>query len=155
MKRTHVLLFAALASAAIAVPLTAAAAAQPSAHASRAAKIQLRRTSLGKILVDTSGFTVFRFSKDTGKKNTCVASRECARTWPALTSSGKPTAGPGVNASLLSTIRLPNGSTQVTYAGHPLYRYALASERAETSYVGVQQFGGKWYGVSATGSNVK
>jgi predicted lipoprotein with Yx(FWY)xxD motif len=155
MKRIHVLFFAALASAAIAVPLTATSAAQPSAHASRAAKIQLRRTSLGKILVDTSGFTVFRFSKDTGKKNTCVASRECSRTWPALTSSGKPTAGPGVNASLLSTIRLPNGSTQVTYAGHPLYRYALASERAETSYVGVQQFGGKWYAVSATGSNVK
>jgi hypothetical protein len=72
-----------------------------------------------------------------------------------LSSSGRPTAGPGVNASLLSTIRLANGSTQVTYAGHPLYRYAAASERAETSYAGVKQFGGKWYAVSATGSNVK
>jgi predicted lipoprotein with Yx(FWY)xxD motif len=155
MKRPYVLLFAVLASAAIAVPLAAAAGAQPSAHASRAAKIQLRRTSLGKILVDTAGFTLYRFSRDTGKKNTCVASRECSTTWPALSSSGRPTAGPGVNASLLSTIRLANGSTQVTYAGHPLYRYAAASERAETSYAGVKQFGGKWYAVSATGSNVK
>ena len=155
MKRPYVLLFAVLASAAIAVPLAAAAGAQPSAHASRAAKIQLRRTSLGKILVDTAGFTLYRFSRDTGKKNTCVASRECSATWPALSSSGRPAAGPGVNASLLSTIRLANGSTQVTYAGHPLYRYAAASERAETSYAGVKQFGGKWYAVSATGSDVK
>jgi predicted lipoprotein with Yx(FWY)xxD motif len=155
MKRTHLMPLAVLASAAIAAPLAAAAAAQPSAHASRAAKIQLRRTSIGKVLVDAAGFTLYRFSKDTGRKNTCVASRECSATWPALGSTGRPTAGPGVKASLLSTIRLPNGSTQVTYAGHPLYRYSAASERGETSYAGVRQFGGTWYAVSATGSNVK
>jgi predicted lipoprotein with Yx(FWY)xxD motif len=155
MKRTHVMLPAMLASAAIAAPLAAAATAQPSAHASRAAKIQLRRTSLGKILVDTTGFTVYRFGKDTGKRNTCVASRACSTAWPALTTSGSPTAGPGVNASLLSTIRLANGSRQVTYAGHPLYRYAATSERAETSYAGIEQFGGKWYAVNSAGRNVK
>jgi predicted lipoprotein with Yx(FWY)xxD motif len=156
MKRTHLMPLAVLASAAIAAPLAAAAAAQPSAHASRAAKIQLRRTtSLGKILVDTAGFTVYRFGKDSGKRNTCVASRACSAAWPALTTSGSPTAGPGVNASLLSTIRLANGSRQVTYAGHPLYRYAATSERAETSYAGVEQFGGKWYAVNSAGRNVK
>jgi predicted lipoprotein with Yx(FWY)xxD motif len=155
MKRTHLMPLAVLASAAIAAPLAAVAAAQPSAHAGRAAKIQLRRTSLGKILVDTAGFTVYRFGKDTGKRNTCVASRACSAAWPALTTSGSPTAGPGVNASLLSTIRLANGSRQVTYAGHPLYRYAAASERGETSYAGVEQFGGKWYAVNSTGRNVK
>jgi predicted lipoprotein with Yx(FWY)xxD motif len=155
MKRTHLMPLAVLASAAIAAPLAAVAAAQPSAHASRAAKIQLRRTSLGKILVDTAGFTVYRFGKDTGKRNTCVASRACSAAWPALTTSGSPTAGPGVNASLLSTIRLANGSRQVTYAGHPLYRYAATSERAETSYAGIEQFGGKWYAVNSAGRNVK
>ena len=142
---------AAVAIAAIAVP----AGATPAAHASRAQVIQLRHTSAGKILVDSSGFTVFRFSKDTGKKNTCLTTSECSTTWPALTTSGQPTAGSGVSSSLLSTIRLPNGQRQVTYAGHPLYRYSLASERGETGYVGVKQFGGTWYGVSASGGAVK
>ncbi len=81
--------------AASAVALVAPAAAAPSAHVASAQKLQLRHTSLGTVLVDSSGFTVYRFSKDTGKKNTCITTSECSRTWPALTTSGQPTAGPG------------------------------------------------------------
>jgi predicted lipoprotein with Yx(FWY)xxD motif len=139
--------------AAIATVVTPAGAS--SAHAARAQMIQLRHTSIGKVLVDSSGFTVFHFSKDTGKKNTCVTTSECSTTWPALTTSGKPTAGPGVSASQLSTITLPGGVHQVTYAGHPLYRYSLASERGETAYAGVKQFGGTWFALSASGASVK
>lgn len=160
MKRTHVMPLAMLATAAIAGPLAVVvgaptAGAAPTAHAGRVVKIQLRRTSLGKILVDTAGFTLYRFSKDSGRKNMCVTISECSGTWPALSTTGKPTAGPGVNAALLSTIKLANGSKQVTYAGHPLYRYAAASERAETSYAGAEQFGGRWYAVNAAGKAVK
>jgi predicted lipoprotein with Yx(FWY)xxD motif len=145
----------AAAAAAAALAVIAGPAAATTARAARTEKIQLRRTSHGKVLVDASGFTVFRFSKDTGRRNTCLTTSECSTTWPALTTSGRPTAGPGVSASLLSTITLSNGQHQVTYAGHPLYRYALASERGETSYMGVRQFGGTWYAVSASGANVK
>ncbi|HEX4482652.1 MAG TPA: hypothetical protein VH081_02595 [Solirubrobacteraceae bacterium] len=144
-------LFAASLTAIAAVPAGASA----PARAAGAQKLQLRHTSLGSILVDSSGFTLYRFSKDTGAKNTCMSNRECAATWPALTSSGLPTAGPGVKASLISTIALPGGKRQVTYAGHPLYTYEPASERGETGYIGVRQFGGTWYGVSASGGNVK
>ena len=80
---------------------------------------------------------------------------QCLGTWPALTTSGKPIAGPGVKASLLSTIRLPNGKKQVTYAGHALYRYANAEERGETTYVSAIQFGGTWDAVNAAGNTVK
>jgi predicted lipoprotein with Yx(FWY)xxD motif len=146
---------AAAATGAVAAVLVAPAAASPSAHASRTEKIQLRRTSFGKVLVDSSGFVVYRFSKDSGKKNTCLTTSECSTTWPALTTSGKPTAGPGVSASLLSTITIAGGQHQVTYAGHPLYRYAAATERGESGYAGVKQFGGTWYAVSASGANVK
>ena len=133
----------------------AGAAATPGAHAARAQKIQLRHTSLGSVLVDSSGFTLYRFSKDSGKQNTCLKTSECSTTWPALESSGQPSVGPGLKASLISTIALPGGKRQVTYAGHPLYRYAAASERGETNYAGVRQFGGTWYAVSASGSTVK
>ncbi len=155
MKRTHTLLAALLAAIACAAIPTGSAAAGPAAHDSRAAKIQLRHTSLGKILVDTAGFTLYRFTKDSTKRNTCVTTGGCALTWPALTTSAAPTAGPGVKASLLSSIKLPNGTKQVTYAGHPLYRYATASERGETVYVGASQFGGVWYAVNASGGVVK
>lgn len=159
MKRiTHLrlgLIATAAAGAAIAAVGVAGPAAAAPAHAARAQMIQLRHTSVGKVLVDSSGFTVFRFSKDTGKKNMCLTTKECSTTWPALTTSGRPTAGPGVSSSQLSTITLPGGSHQVTYAGHPLYRYSLASERAETGYVGVRQFGGTWYAVSASGAIVR
>jgi predicted lipoprotein with Yx(FWY)xxD motif len=144
-----------LAAALAAICALPAAATAPAAGASSVQKLQLRHTHIGTILVDSSGFTLYRFSKDTGARNTCIASRECAATWPALTSSGRPTAGPGVRSSLISTISLPGGKRQVTYAGHPLYLYEPSSERAETSYVGVRQFGGTWYGVSASGANVK
>lgn len=148
-------LVAAIAAVASAIALVAPASAAPSAHAARTQKLLLRHTSLGNVLVDSSGFTLYRFSKDTGKKNTCVGTSECSVTWPALTTSGQPTAGPGVKSSLISTITLKGGARQVTYAGHPLYRYAAASERAETSYAGVKQFGGTWYAVSSSGGNVK
>jgi predicted lipoprotein with Yx(FWY)xxD motif len=148
-----VALVAVAAIAALVVP--AGASATPDAHASRAQKIQLRHTSLGNVIVDSSGFTLYRFSKDTGKQNMCLKTSECSTTWPALETSGQPTVGPGLKASLVSTIALPGGKRQVTYAGHPLYRYAAGTERGETSYAGVKQFGGTWFAVSASGSTVK
>ena len=146
---------AAILAAAIAAAASAGAAGAVSAHAARAQTIELRKTSLGKVLVDSSGFTLYRFSKDTAAKNTCLTTSECSTTWPALTTSGRPLAGSGVSASLLSTITLPGGAHQVIYSGHPLYRYAAATERAETDYAGVRQFGGTWYAVSATGAAIK
>jgi predicted lipoprotein with Yx(FWY)xxD motif len=155
VKRNYMLLAGILASAASVSAVAGAEVGVPTARASRVAKVQLRHTSLGKILVDASGFTLYRFTKDARNKDMCVKISECLANWPALRTSGNPTAGPGVRASLLSTIRLPGGARQVTYAGQPLYRYAGASERAETVYVGANQFGGTWYALNAAGRTVK
>ena len=57
--------------------------------------------------------------------------------------------------SLLGTIKLPNGARQVTYAGHPLYTYIGDSGPGDTSYVGVSQFGGRWFALTAAGHIVK
>jgi predicted lipoprotein with Yx(FWY)xxD motif len=155
MRRIHLLLAGLLAS--LAGVSTAASAQAPSttAHAARAAKVQVRSTKLGKILVNASGFTLYRFTSDPRNKNTCLLVSECSQTWPPFTTTGRPIAGTGAKASLLSTIRLPNGRKQVTYAGHPLYLYAPASERGETGYVGQMSFGGNWDAVNAAGKLVK
>jgi predicted lipoprotein with Yx(FWY)xxD motif len=151
MKRTHVFLAVALVTAASAATVASAQSNRPAARSSRAATVQLRHTSLGSILVSSSGRTLYEFTRDHGNKNSCVAISGCSAVWPSLKASGRPTAGSGVKASLLST----TSGHQVTYAGHPLYTYSGDSGSGDTSYVGAKSFGGTWYAISASGGTVK
>ncbi len=132
-------------------------AAVPIATASAAggAKISLRQTSLGMILVNARGHTLYAFTKDARNKDRCVTTSGCTSVWPVVTTHGKPHGGAGVKGAMLSTIKLPGGSRQVTYAGHPLYAYAGDSSAGETDYVGADQFGGTWLAVNGAGKTIK
>jgi predicted lipoprotein with Yx(FWY)xxD motif len=116
------------------------------------ATVNLHKTKLGSILVNSKGHTLYLFKKDTNGKSSCSAS--CAKFWPPLLSRGKPTAGSGVKASLLGRTRRSNGSLQVTYNKHPLYAYSLDTKAGQTKGEGVFAFGAKWYAVSAKGTAV-
>jgi predicted lipoprotein with Yx(FWY)xxD motif len=153
MKRTYTLSAVVLTLAASATAV-ASAHSDPIARAGRATEVVLRHTSLGTILTTSSGFTLYEFTRDRTNENSCVKVRGCSQAWPALQTSGKPIAGAGVKASLLSSIRISGGSRQVTYDGHALYTYS-ADSRGSTAYVGVSAFGGSWYAVSASGRTVK
>jgi predicted lipoprotein with Yx(FWY)xxD motif len=155
MKRTYVFLACVLASTASVSAIANAHGDHPTADTSRVAKVGLRHTSVGTILVSASGRTLYEFTRDHANSNKCVKISGCSEIWPALATSGKPTAGPGVRASLLSTIKLPGGTKQVTYAGHALYLYSADSRPGETSYVGEKAFGGFWYAINASGNTVK
>ncbi|HEY3865709.1 MAG TPA: hypothetical protein VGL54_06450 [Solirubrobacteraceae bacterium] len=150
MKRTYVSLAVVLASAVSAATVANAQSSLPTAHSSSAATVQLRHTSLGSILVSSTGRTLYEFTRDRANKNSCVAISGCSAVWPSLKASGRPTAGPGIKASLLSS-----SGGQVTYAGHPLYTYSGDRGPGKTSYVGVKAFGGAWYALSASGGAVK
>ena len=119
------------------------------------AKLKLGRTSLGKIVENGGGFTVYMFTRDGRGKDNCVKASGCTSVWPPVTTAGRPLAGPGIKRGLLGTIKLPSGARQVTYAGHPLYTYTGDSGPGDTSYVGFPQFGGTWYALSARGRAVK
>jgi predicted lipoprotein with Yx(FWY)xxD motif len=151
MKRTYVFLAVALASAASAATVASAQSNHPAAHWSRAATVQLRHTSLGGILVSSSGRTLYEFTRDHANKSSCAAISGCSAVWPSLKASGHPTAGSGIKATLLSA----TSGNQVTYAGHPLYTYSGDSGPGKTSYVGAKQFGGTWYAINASGGAVK
>ena len=155
MNRAHILLAAVLTAVAGTSAVASAQGHSAVAHAAGATTVKLRSTGVGKVLVNSSGFTLYEFTKDSRNQNTCVKVKGCAKTWPALTTTGKPKAGPGVKASLLSTITLSGGVKQVTYAGHALYTYSESTEAGETSYVGVKAFGGAWDAVSASGATIK
>ena len=155
MKQTYVTLAVAIATAATAATVAGARPSTPGAHATRAAKVSLRHTRLGNILVNSAGRTLYLFTRDHANKSSCATISECSEAWPPLKTTGRPTAGPGVRASLLSSIKLPHGGTQVTYSGHPLYIYSADSGPGETSYVGERVFGGNWDAVNAAGHPVK
>ena len=116
------------------------------------ATVSLRKTKLGLILVNSSGHTLYLFAKDSNDKSACSAS--CAKFWPPLLAHGKPTAGPGVKASLLATTRRSSGSLQVTYNKHPLYTFALDKQAGQVNGEASSNFGAKWYAVSAAGTAV-
>lgn len=137
-----------------AVALAAAApVALADAHVSHA-DLNLRKTSAGTILVDSRGFTLYAFTKDQRNHDACTSMPHCLRVWPALTVARRPTAGPGVKRSLIGTITV-KGKKQVTYAGHPLYRYIADTGPGQTYYINILQFGGRWPALNAAGHEVK
>ena len=115
--------------------------------------VALASSNLGRILVDGQGRTLYLFEADRGSTSACNGA--CASVWPPLKTSGKPKAGSGVSASKLGTARRADGSTGVTYNGHPLYTYAGDSGPGQTSGEGIDGFGAEWYVLSATGNKVE
>jgi predicted lipoprotein with Yx(FWY)xxD motif len=116
------------------------------------ATVSLRKTKLGMILVNSKGRTLYLFAKDRSGKSACTS--RCAQYWPPLLSQGKPTAGPGIKASLVGQAKRTDGSMQVTYNKHPLYTFALDKQAGQVNGEASSNFGAKWYAVSATGAAV-
>lgn len=135
-----------------AAPTTAASGSSPASTAessgASASTIKVSETSLGEVLVDGDGMTLYLFTPDTGTDSTCYDA--CAAAWPVLKGPGS--AGEGVEADDLGTTTRKDGSVQVTYYGHPLYHYAGDGAPGDVSG---QDVGGKWYVVDAEGNAVK
>ena len=111
--------------------------------------VALRKTGLGSVLVDGHGHTLYAFAKDKHDKSACYGA--CAAYWPALVSSAKARPGKGVRGSLLGLTKRADGKRQVTYAGHPLYRFSGDTKPGDTTGEGLTDFGGAWDVVGANG----
>ena len=126
--------------------LTAAALAS-----TKTSTISLKSTAVGKVLVGANGRTLYLFTADKGAKSVCYG--QCAKYWPPLV-AGKPTAGTGLNASMLGTTKRKDGKLQVTYHGHPLYFFLLDKKVGDVAGQGYVHFGGAWWVLSATGMKI-
>ena len=122
-------------------------------QASKGTLVALGKTALGKVLVDARGRTLYLFEKDKRGKSACYGA--CATYWPPLLSPAKARPGSGVRAALLGVTRRADGKRQVTYAGHPLYTFAVDTKAGQTNGEGLKDFGGSWDVVSATGRAVE
>ncbi len=103
----------------------------------------------GKVLATGKGTPLYVFTGDPSGGSKCVGA--CAKQWEPLTESGKPTAGAGANAAMLSTFKRKDGSVQVVYNGHALYTNSGGSQG---SVAGTASDGGIWYLVSPTGKPI-
>jgi predicted lipoprotein with Yx(FWY)xxD motif len=110
-------------------------------------------TSLGRILVNSGGRTLYVFSRDKNDKSACAGM--CAKFWPPLIAAGKPRASAGARTSLLGTTKRADGRMQVTYNRHPLYTFVKDTKKGQTNGEGLSAFGAKWYAVSPAGKAVK
>jgi predicted lipoprotein with Yx(FWY)xxD motif len=117
--------------------------------ASRGTKIMLHKTAVGKVLATSTGRTLYLFMADHKGKSSCYG--QCATFWPPVLKKGKLTAGTGVKARLLGTTKRKNGTRQVTYKGHPLYRFKLDKGAGQIKGQNQDFFGGEWFVVSASG----
>jgi predicted lipoprotein with Yx(FWY)xxD motif len=111
--------------------------------------LKTAKTSLGTVLTNSKGFTLYWFAIDTPTSSKCTGS--CTTFWPPVI--GTPQAAPGVTLpGKLGTITRSDGSLQATYNGHPLYTFDGDKSPGQTSGNKVNGSGGLWYAVTTTAS---
>ena len=118
----------------------------------RGTHVDVAKSRLGRILVDSKGITLYDFPPDKGTTSVCYGA--CAALWPPLLTHGKPVAGPGVRASQLGTTKRKDGKLEVTYGGHPLYYFVSDRKPGQTTGQGINQFGGPWWVISPAGKEI-
>jgi predicted lipoprotein with Yx(FWY)xxD motif len=94
--------------------------------------------------------TVYLFEADKGQGSSCTGA--CAALWPPVT--GKPQASGSAMSADLGTVKRPDGTTQVTYKGHPLYRYAKDKDAGDAYGEGIKSFGAGWYALAPSGHKI-
>jgi predicted lipoprotein with Yx(FWY)xxD motif len=124
----------------------------PAGAKSTGERIVARSSQYGRVIFTGQSRAIYLFARDRGK-STCYGA--CAKAWPPVLTHGKPVAGPGVQAALLGTTRRKDGTTQVTYAGHPLYRFTGDTKPFQITCQNVSQFGAKWLVVTPRGTPVR
>jgi predicted lipoprotein with Yx(FWY)xxD motif len=128
---------------------TSTAKSPPGAESGAAVLTVASAPKVGAVLVDAEGFTVYDFHKDKGTTSSCYGA--CAEGWPPVTTAGAPTSGEGAMSAKLGTTKRKDGTTQVTYAGHPLYTFVEDKKPGEANGNDVSAFGAQWYALKGNG----
>jgi predicted lipoprotein with Yx(FWY)xxD motif len=118
----------------------------------KTATVRVANSRLGRILVDSTGRTLYLFKADVGTKSACFGA--CATAWPPLLTGGKPAVRSGAMAALVGTTKRSDGARQVTYNGHPLYLFIKDQKPGNVTGQGVTAFGAAWFAVSSAGNQI-
>lgn len=130
----------------------AASAAATGGSPSGAAVVATADGSMGAFLTDGAGRTLYLWLGDPSSTSLCTG--QCATYWPPLLTSRTPTAAGMADSKLLATSKRADGTTQVTYAGHPVYYYSGDKTAGATDGQGQNAFGYLWWVVSPAGAGI-
>jgi predicted lipoprotein with Yx(FWY)xxD motif len=120
--------------------------------AAKRARIVAKESDFGRVLFDANGQAIYVFEIDDPNQSNCT-SAECVKAWPPVLTEEEPSAGAGIDAELLGTIRRNGGTLQVTYSGRPLYFYEHEGP-SEIKCHNVNLHGGLWWVVTPSGDPV-
>lgn len=109
----------------------------PQSTASGATLKVTQNASLGAIVTDAAGRTVYKYANDQAGTSNCTGT--CAQNWPPVAASGQPTAGTGVTGQV-GAIQRADGTTQVTLDGSPLYYFVSDTSPGAATGDGVGGF---------------
>jgi predicted lipoprotein with Yx(FWY)xxD motif len=132
----------------------------PATTAAKAAGVTIASANVagvGTVLVNGDGMTLYLLTSEQGGKLTCTDDNGCTKVWPdtelpsGVTSA---TAGAGIDASKLGTVKGSSGSLYVTYAGWPLYTFSHDSGPGTAHGEGIVSFGGTWQTLTPAGTPV-
>jgi predicted lipoprotein with Yx(FWY)xxD motif len=124
----------------------------PTTDNGRPASVGVASTGLGDVLVDRQGRTLYLFARDSGTMSACTGA--CAVNWPPLRVRGAPLVGSGAKPSAVGRTARPDGISQLTYNGHPLYTFVNDKKPGDTNGEGINAFGGSWFAISPAGVKV-
>jgi predicted lipoprotein with Yx(FWY)xxD motif len=152
--RRSLTLFGALPLAALALAACGGSTshALPTTSEGRPASVGVASTGLGDVLVDRQGRTLYLFERDSGARSTCTGA--CAVNWPPLRVRGTALVGTGAKPADVGRTARPDGMSQLTYNGHPLYTFVNDTKSGDTNGEGINAFGGSWFAVSPAGAKV-
>jgi predicted lipoprotein with Yx(FWY)xxD motif len=136
----------ALTVASLAVGVAVSQAARPSKRVASKAE----NPTLGKaVLTTTKGQTLYSLSAEKNGRFICTGS--CLSVWhPLRVPSGKHPTGPVE----LGTIERPEGGTQVTYRGKPLYRFSGDSKSGDANGEGIKDVG-TWHAATVPSAPIE
>ena len=120
---------------------------------SKSAAVRVAKSSLGSILVNSAGRTLYLFEADSRTKSACTGA--CATAWPPLLAKGAPTAGAGLNR-LQARNDQPLGRQPSGHLQRPSRSTcsSMTHRPAKRTGQGVTAFGAAWFAVSPAGKQI-
>jgi predicted lipoprotein with Yx(FWY)xxD motif len=108
--------------------------------------------TLGKIVTNAKGWTLYRYDADTAKPSVSHCTGACAKAWPPVKWTAKVKKTTALKGAVFGKIKRADGTWQLTLNGWPLYRYVKDKKPGDTKGQGV---GGKWYASTPLGKKAK